>query len=249
MIRSIIIDDEHYGRLALKLALEKCCPDVEIIAICEGPEQGLKTIKSLQPDLVFLDVQMPNMTGFDLLQQLGPINFEVIFVTSHDQYAIKAIKFSALDYLLKPVDEDDLMQAVNKAKEHMQQTGSAYRYQSVLNNIHYRSGKIDKLAVPTLEGIDFYKTDDIIYCQADGNYTALFLTNHQKKLISKNLKDFENLLTGSGFCRVHNSFLINMQHIQKYIKGEGGYVVLTDEHHVDISRRRKESFLGMLDKI
>ncbi|MGI9541841.1 MAG: LytR/AlgR family response regulator transcription factor [Cyclobacteriaceae bacterium] len=249
MIRAVIIDDEHYGRQALQKALGQYCQDVEIMDACESPEQGLECIKRLKPDLVFLDIEMPKISGFDLLQQLAPIDFEVIFVTSYDQYAIKAIKFSALDYLLKPVDVDDLMHAVNKAKGHMRTTGGAYRYQSVLNNIHYKSGRIERLAVPTLEGIDFFNTDDIIYCHADGNYTTLYLTNQQEEVISKNLKDFENLLSGSGFCRVHNSSLINMQHVQKYIKGEGGYVLLTDDHHVDISRRRKDIFLGMLDKV
>lgn len=249
MIRAVIIDDEHYGRQALQKALSKYCLDVEILEICESPEQGLACIKRLQPDLVFLDVEMPKMSGFDLLQQLTPFNFEVIFVTSYDQYAIKAIKFSALDYLLKPVDVDDLMHAVKKAKERIQRGGGAHHYQSMLNNINFKTGKIEKLAVPTLEGIDFFKIDDIIYCKADGNYTTLYLTNKQEEVISKNLKDFENLLSGSGFCRVHNSYLINMQHVQKYIKGEGGYVMLSEDHHVDISRRRKDVFLGLLDKI
>ena len=249
MIRSVIIDDEHYGREAIRAAVAKYCPEVEILQVCEEPLEGIKAIKHHKPDLIFLDVEMPGMSGFDLLQELSPVSFEVIFVTSYDQYAIKAIKFSALDYLLKPVDVDDLMHAVQKAKEHMQAGNSAHRFQSVLNNIHYRAGKIEKLAVPSLEGIDFFKTDEIIYCKADGNYTTLYLTEKREQLISKNLKDFENLLFDSGFCRVHHSSLINMKHIQKYIKGEGGYVILTDDHHVDISRRKKEEFLSLLDKI
>lgn len=249
MIKAIIIDDEHYGCQALKVALEQYCLDVDVVAICEDPELGIEAIQNHKPDLVFLDVQMPNMSGFDVLKQLAPINFEVIFVSSYDQYAIKAIKFSALDYLLKPVDVDDLIQAVKKAQERMQNAGQDYRYQSIINNIQHQSGKIEKLAVPTMEGIEFFNISDIIYCQADRNYTNLYLTNHQKHLISKNLKDFENLLSSSGFCRVHNSSLINMNHVKKYIKGEGGYVLLTDNHHVDIARRRKESFLNLLDKI
>ncbi len=249
MIKTIIIDDEHYGRQSLQQALEKYCPEVEILQICESPEVGITAIKKLKPDLVFLDVQMPNMSGFDVLQKLSPIDFEVIFVTSYDQYAIKAIKFSAIDYLLKPLDVDDLIHAVQRTKENLQKNGKAQRYQSVLHNINHASGKIEKLAVPTLDGIDFFETDDIIYCEADGSYTTLYFSGHQKQVISKNLKDFENLLTGSGFCRVHNSHLINMGHVQKYIKGDGGYVILTDDHHVDISRRKKDVFLGMLDKI
>ncbi|SDE24098.1 two component transcriptional regulator, LytTR family [Pricia antarctica] len=249
MIKTLIIDDEHYGRQSLQQALKQYCPEVEILQICESPEAGIKAIAELKPDLVFLDVQMPNMSGFDVLQKLSPIEFEVIFVTSYDQYAIKAIKFSAIDYLLKPLDVDDLIHAVKRTKENLQKNGKRQRYQSVLHNINYTSGKIEKLAVPTLDGIDFFRTNDIIYCEADGSYTTLYLSGHQKQVISKNLKDFENLLTGSGFCRVHNSHLINMGHIQKYFKGDGGYVIMTDDHHVDISRRRKDAFLGMLNRV
>ncbi len=249
MINAIIIDDEADGRETLRMAIEKYCPEVSVLGVCATPEEGLAAIRNQKPDLVFLDVQMPHMSGFDLLQQLLPLSFEVIFVTAHDQYAIKAIRFSALDYLLKPVDIDDLMHAVKKAEERLQHKNSAYQYQSVVNNIQIRSGKIEKLAVPSLEGIDFFNTDDIIFCQADGNYTNLFLTNKKSKLISRNLKDFESLLAGSGFCRVHHSYLINMKHIKKYVKGEGGYVILSHDHHVDISRRKKEEFLKMLDRL
>ncbi|MEK6480560.1 LytTR family DNA-binding domain-containing protein [Catalinimonas sp. 4WD22] len=249
MIRAILIDDETDAREALSIAIEKYCPEVAILGVYDHPQKGLTAIQELQPDLVFLDVQMPHMSGFDLLQQASPLSFEVIFVTAHDQYAIKAIRFSALDYLLKPVDVDDLMHAVAKVKERLLQKNSAPQYQSVLNNIQYRSRKIDRLAVPTLEGIEFFETDDIIYCQADGNYTRLFLKDSLSRLISKNLKDFESLLASSGFCRVHHSSLINMKHIRKYVKGEGGYVILTDNHHVDISRRKKEEFLGLLNKL
>lgn len=249
MIHTLIIDDEADGRDTLKMAIQKYCPEVSIQGIYETPEEGMAAIHNLKPDLIFLDVQMPHMSGFDLLQQLFPLSFEVIFVTAHDQYAIKAIRFSALDYLLKPVDIDDLIHAVKKAEERLQYKNSRFQYQSVLNNIQFKSGKVEKLAVPSFEGIDFFNTDDIIYCQADGNYTKLFLKNKQTHLISKNLKDFESLLATSGFCRVHHSSLINMKHIQKYVKGEGGYVILTDNYHVDISRRKKEEFLNMLDKL
>lgn len=249
MLRALLIDDESDAREALKLAIEKYCPEVSLLGVYDKPEQGLAAIREQQPELVFLDIQMPHMSGFDLLQQVSPPSFEVIFVTAHDQYAIKAIRFSALDYLLKPVDVDDLMQAVRRVQARLQQKNREQQYQSVLNNIRYQSGKIERLAVPTLEGIEFFNTDDIIYCQADGNYTRLQLTHKQSRLISKNLKDFETLLSESGFCRVHHSSLINLHHIQKYVKGEGGYVVLTDGYHVDISRRKKEEFLKLLHKI
>lgn len=249
MIRAIIIDDEENGREGLRLTLKKYCPEIIVEHICESPEHGVEVIKSSKPDLVFLDIQMPNMSGFDLLQQVAPVNFEVIFVTAHDQYAIKAIKFSALDYLLKPIDVDDLMQAVKKVKERLTVEPNTFRYQSILNNIQYKSREIEKLAVPTLEGIDFFETHEIIFCKADGNYTVLFFKGNTNKIVSRNLKDFESLLTEPAFCRVHNGALINMKHIQKYVKGEGGYVILTEGHKVDISRRKKESFLLLLNRI
>ena len=249
MITAAILDDEVDGREAVQLAIEKYCPEVNITGIYSTPAAGIAGIRELRPDLVFLDVQMPQMSGFDVLQELSPISFEVIFVSAYDQYAIKAIKFSALDYLLKPVDVDDLLQAIKKVKERLTQKGSSYQYQSVLNNIQSKSGKIEKLAIPSSNGIDFFNSGDIIYCRADGSYTTLILKDKQSCLVSKNLKDFEQLLGESGFCRVHHSYLINLAHVQKYIKGEGGYVLLTEGHHVDISRRKKDEFLGLLDKL
>lgn len=249
MITALIIDDESDGRDALKLVLRKYCPEIQILGVCETPQDGIKAIQDLKPDLVFLDIQMSGMSGFDVLQQVSPVNFEVIFVSAHDQYAIKAIKFSALDYLLKPVDVDDLNHALQKVKERLRNKSNVHQYQSVLNNIKYRSEKIKKLAVPSLEGIDFFDIDDIIYCKAEGSYTTLYLVNKQSKITSRNLKDFENFLVDSGFCRVHHSFLINMKHVQRYVKGEGGYVVLSENHHVDISRRKKEEFLALLDRL
>lgn len=249
MITAVIIDDEADGRDAIELAIKRYCPEVTVEGVYATPELGIKGIRQLKPSLVFLDVQMPQMSGFDVLQQLSPISFEVIFVSAYDRYAIKAIKFSVLDYLLKPVDVDDLIQAINKVKERLHNKNNSYQYQSVLNNVQSRGGKIEKLAIPSLDGIDFFNTEDIIYCRADGSYTTIFLKGKQNCLVSKNLKDFENLLTESGFCRVHHSFLINLRHVQKYIKGEGGYVLLTDGHHVDISRRKKDEFLALLDTI
>jgi len=248
-IRTLIIDDEEDAREALRLSIEHYCPNLELLTTCDSAEAGLQAIHQNEPDLIFLDIQMPRLSGFDLLQQVASIPFEVIFVTAHDHYAIKAIRFSALDYLLKPVDVDDLMQAVRRAEQRIHQNERKYQYQSLVHNSQFTPGNIDRLAVPSADGIEFLDPNDIVYCQADGNYTTLYLTNRDKKLISKNLKDFECLLADSGFCRVHHSSLINLKHIQKYIKGEGGYVILTDNHHVDISRRKKEVFLGMLDKI
>ena len=249
MIRSLIIDDEEDAREALRLTVAQYCPEVDILAVCPSPEAGIEAIQTLQPELVFLDIQMPRLSGFELLQQLSPVNFEVIFATAHDHYAIKAIRFSALDYLLKPVDIDDLIHAVGKVQERLQQKGSTFQYQSVLNNVQYRTQKIERLAIPTLEGVTLFRTEDIIYCQADGNYTKLFLRDQSYQLVTRNLKDFESLLAESGFYRVHRASLINLSHVREYVKGEGGYVILTDNHHVDVSRRNKEEFLGQLNRL
>jgi two-component system LytT family response regulator len=249
MIRAIIIDDEYHGRQSLQNALQKYCPTIDIVAFCESAEQGISSIQSNAPDLVFLDIQMPTMSGFDLLQQLTPISFEVIFITSYDQYAVKAFKFSALDYLLKPINIDELKQAVAKVEKRNSAISIMNRFESLLNNIHFEAGKIEKVAVPTHDGIDFFHSEDIIFCQADGSYTTLYLTNKKKEIVTRTLKDFDNLLSSSGFCRVHNSTLVNLKHVTKYIKGEGGYVIMTEGHHVDISRRKKEEFLNLLDKI
>jgi two-component system, LytTR family, response regulator len=249
MIKSIIIDDEEDSRKTLNILLGSYFPEIKISRICDSAAEGLEAIKSIQPDLVFLDIQMPQMSGFDLLKQASPVSFEVIFITAHDQYAIKAIRFSALDYLLKPIDVDDLRNAIDRAKERLTQKNSLQNYQSVIQNVQHKDGKIEKLAVPTFEGIAFFNTDEIIYCKAEGSYTNLILKGKPEKLISRNLKDFENILANSGFCRVHHSYLINLKHVEKYIRGEGGYVMMTDNHHVDISRRRKDEFLNMLARL
>jgi two-component system LytT family response regulator len=248
MINAILVDDEATSLEALKIRIEKYCPNVVIKGTYSSASHAVNAIKEIKPDLVFLDVQMPEMSGFDVLQQASPINFEVIFVSAYDQYAIKAIKFSALDYLLKPVDVDELIHAVEKVTERLNNKSNAFQYQSVVNNIQLRSGKIERIAVPTLDGIDFFDTRNIIYCKAEGSYTTLMLRDNQREIVSKNLVDFENLLVESGFCRVHHSYLINLDHVQKYVKGEGGYVILTDNHRADISRRKKEEFLALLNR-
>ena len=249
-IRTIIIDDEEGGRKSLSLIIEKYFPEIELIDICSSAEKGLASIQSNDPDLVFLDIQMPHMSGFDLLKKLAPVSFAVIFVSAHDQYAIKAIRFSALDYLLKPVDLDDIRGAVERVKEKIESYSvSSFQYESVIANVQENSGYIERIAVPTLEGVDLYYTKDIICCKAEGSYTVLVFTGKKSKVISRNLKDFENMLSETGFCRVHHSCLINMSHVQKYVKGDGGYVVMSEDHVVDISRRRKDDFLNQLNKV
>ena len=247
MIRSIIIDDEQSAREGLRIILKKYCPDIDIVASCEKPEIGLEKVKELKPDLVFLDVQMPRLSGFDLLEKIGEINFEVIFITSYDKYAIKAIKFSALDYLLKPIDIDDLVQAVEKINE--KQHKEVANYKSLLANMKNRSEKLTRLAIPTENEIVMQDLKDIIYCLADGSYCTIYLVDDKKITVSKMLKDFENILPENDFCRIHHSSLVNMAHVVKYVRGEGGYVVMTGGVHLDVSRRKKEGFIQLLNKV
>jgi two-component system LytT family response regulator len=249
MITALIIDDETDGRESLSMALAAYCPDIDLKGVYGNPEEGIAAIKNERPDLLFLDVQMPHMSGFDVLQKLSPVDFQVIFVSAHDRYAIKAIKFSALDYLLKPVDIDDLIHAVQKVKEKVEAKDRHHQYQAVLHNIRQKSERIERIAIPTVDGIDFFNTGEIIFCRAEGNYTTLILQDKHSCVVSRNLKDFENLLGDSGFCRVHHSYLVNLAHVKRYVRGEGGYVILSGDHHVDISRRKKDEFLALLDKL
>ncbi|MEO0470808.1 MAG: LytTR family DNA-binding domain-containing protein [Bacteroidota bacterium] len=248
MIRSIIIDDEEDARESLRLSLQKFCPQVEIIASCDGPIKGIDAIEQADPDLIFLDVQMPHMSGFDLLGKFPEARFQTIFVTAHDKYAIRAIRFSALDYLMKPVDIDELVSAVGRV-EIAREGQIAPPYQDVLHNVKHRLGKDGKLAVPVAEGMVFLDIQDIIYCQAEGSYTRLFLDQKKDLLVSKSLKDFESILSPRTYCRVHHSNLINLNQVARYVRGEGGYVIMRNGDHVDISRRKKEEFMRLIARI
>lgn len=247
-IKAIIIDDEQDAREALRLAIQRFCMEVEVVASCSSVSSGIQAIQKQQPDLVFLDIQMPYQSGFDLLEALEVIRFEVIFVTAYEQYALRAIKFSALDYLLKPVDIDELARAIERVVERRLQA-SQHQYQAAAANLKYQAQKINKLAIPALDGILFLPINDIIFCQADGNYTHLMLQGGKRHLVCKKLKDFEGVLSHANFCRVHHSALINVQHIEKYVRGEGGYVIMKEGHHVDVSRRKKEALLSLFASI
>ncbi len=247
MVRAIIIDDEEDAREVLSLSLKKFCPDVEVVAMCPSPEDGLEKISTLAPSLVFLDVQMPNMSGFDLLAKVSDINFEIIFVTAFDRYAIKAIRFSALDYLLKPIEVDELVSAIERVKQ--KQKSTSVHYRSLLNNIKYGDEKLTRLAIPSDNEIILQKLEEIVYCEADGSYTVLHLSGNKIITVSKNLKEFANMLPESDFCRIHHSTIVNMAHVIKYIKGKGGYVIITGGDHLNVSHRKKEGFIKLLQKI
>lgn len=244
-MRAILIDDDQRNLHSLRDKLIKHCSTVEVIALCESGEEGIKSIEALQPDLVFLDIEMPVMNGFLMLQQLNRRNFQLIFVTAYDSYAIKAIKFSALDYLVKPVEVDDLKAAVTRAKEMRHQQFSNIQFDVLLEHLHKKNSR---LAIPTGEGLQFISIDDILYLEASANYTTIYLTN-SKILVSRTLKDYEDLLPSSTFIRIHHSFIVNKNAIEKYIKGDGGQVVLKNGAVLDVSKRKKIDFLQAINRL
>lgn len=247
ILKAIIIDDEARSRKALQLALNDYCPSVQITAIAETPEKGIEAIINNNPDIVFLDVQMPGMSGFDLLSHFPEINFDIVFITAHDHYAIKAIRFSALDYLLKPIQVDELMAAVKKAEEKKNNRHTNWQYKSLYENVRNSHNASGSIAVPTGDGLLFIKTQNIIRCEAEGNYVIIYQAGKEKMLITKTLGDIESMLDAKEFFRVHNSHLVNLTHIKKYVKGDGGYVIMTDNSTVDVARRKKEEFMQMLN--
>ncbi len=243
MLTAIIIDDESSSRNALRQKLTKYCAQVAIIAECESGEEGIKKIEETRPDIVFLDVEMPRMNGFTMLHQLRNRDFELIFITAYDHYAIKAIKFSALDYLVKPVEVDDLKIAVDKASEKRMQSGNNDRLELLLQNLMNEKKEHQRIAIPSMEGLQFIEMSDIIYLEAHSNYTIIFLKNSYKLTVSKTLKDFEELLPLSIFIRIHHSHIINKNAVEKYIRGDGGQVLMNNHVTLDVARRKKEEFL------
>jgi len=243
-IKAIIVDDETFCCESLAVLLNNYCPQVQIVDICHSGSSALKSIREKQPDLLFLDIEMPQMNGFDLLEKLSTINFELIFTTSYDQYAIKAIRFSALDYLLKPIDREELQKAVNKVSHRLHHP-VPLQLEILLQKLK-RPASIQKIALPTMEGLQMIPVDSIISCSSDSNYTIFFLKDKQKLIASRTLKEIDEMLSDYNFLRVHHSYLVNLSEVNKYIKGEGGYLVMSDGSNIDVSRSKKEMLLKKL---
>ena len=239
MINAIIIDDEPYCVEVLTTLLQKYCPEVAVLATCASGEEGLKAIRQHKPDLVFLDVEMPHMNGFQMLEALPAVDFDLIFTTSYDQYAIKAIRFSALDYLLKPIDREELQRAVEKSARRAP-APLTQQLELLLQKINQPATRVNKVAMPTMEGLQMITVADIISCASDSNYTVVQLKGKQKLVVSRTLKEIEELLEEHSFVRVHHSYLANLNEVTKYVKGEGGYLVMSDGSHIDVSRSRKD---------
>ncbi len=247
MIKAIIIDDEVHCIDTLSMLLADYCPEVDVVDKCMSAKKGLEAIEELKPELVFLDIEMPVMNGFEFLEQFNAIPFSVIFTTSYDQYAIKAIRFSALDYLLKPIDPKELITAVQKVQEKKMHP-SPEQFRMLMDQVHNKGNKITRVAVPTSEGFELILAEEIIYCEANDNYTHLFLKNKRKLIACRTLKEVEEQLTDfASFIRVHHSYMVNLNEVNKYVRGEGGYLIMSDSTTVNVSRSRKDALMRLFE--
>ncbi|PSL49378.1 LytTR family two component transcriptional regulator [Chitinophaga niastensis] len=248
-MRAIIVDDEKHSRDVLRIMLEKYCPHVSVQAACSNGTSALEAIIKQQPELLFLDVEMPGLDGFQVLEACTNHSFAVIFTTAYDHYALKAIHHSALDYLLKPIDGKELMEAVEKAGT-QSVSNSAAKVEDLLQYLYLQLHQDERLAFPTIDGLRMVSVKDIIYCESTATKTTIHLQMQEKPvLVCRNMKEMEELLCNKGFFRVHNSFLINLSFMDKYIKGDGGEIIMCDGYSVPVSREKKQDFLLRIEHL
>lgn len=248
VLRTILIDDEVLMRRTIEKMVREHCPEIRLVAQANSVSSGVTAVKRHHPDLVLLDIRMDDGTGFDLLRQLEPVDFKVIFITAYDEYAIRAIRFSALDYLLKPVDPEDLRQAVKKAEKLVVKELNAQL--SVLSeNIQQGNASLKKIILKTYDAVHLVRVQYIVYCESDENYTTFHLADSSTIITSRTLKEYEEMLCDTGFFRVHKSYLINLSWFTRFEKTEGGSVVLNNSVRVPVSSRKRELLLEMLDRI
>jgi two-component system, LytTR family, response regulator len=248
MLRTLIVDDEDHMRDSLTRLLAKHCPQVDVAGEANDVSSGIKAINAVHPDLVLLDIQMGDGTGFDLLNSLPVIDFKVIFITAYDHYALQAFRFSAVDYLLKPVNPEMLAEAVERAGQLIQEHHNI-QMQALQENLRNIKLQEKKIILKTTDNIYLLGLKDIICCESDNNYTGIFTSDGKKILISKTLKEYDTLLTGCGFYRVHKSFLINLAHIQRFEKQDGGFIVLTNDMKIPVASRKRDEMLELLEKM
>lgn len=246
MIKAIIVEDEKMSRETLRRLLEKYCPTVEVVAEADGYRKGIEEIRKHHPDVIFLDIQMPDGSGFRLLEELDDIDFEIIFTTAFDQFAIKAIKFSALDYLLKPIIPQDLTEAIIRVEKKKAEKARKKNLEVSPENQTIQDEKSQKIILSTSEMIHVISIDDIIRCESDNYYTYFYFTDGRKLLVSKTLKENEELLSQHNFIRPHKSHLVNVKYIKSYIRQDGGYILMTDDTRIPVSRRKKDKIMDII---
>lgn len=248
MIKAVIIDDERPSIDTLKWKLENYCPEVAVEAAFHNPAEGVDFLKKNETDLLFLDIEMPMLNGFDVLEELGrDVSFDIIFTTAYDNFGIQAVKFSALDYLLKPVQNKELKEAIEKHLRKSQRRVPSEQIDNLLSNVQAeRRGKRVRVALASKESIEFVDPNDIVLCIASSNYTEVYLTSGVKRLISKTLKEFEDLLTPYDFFRPHHSHLVNLNRVREFIRGDGGYLILENRMQVAVSKSKREELLTLL---
>lgn len=246
MLTCIIVDDEFKSRESLKALIENyCAEDISVSAVCQNATEAIEAIYKIKPDILFLDIQLQRETGFDILEKLDKIDFEVIFTTAYSEFAIKAFKFSAIDYLLKPIDIAELKKAISKVQKRAA-TDLSERMAQLAISLKGNTNRSGKIAIPSSDGLVFVSVGSIVYCEASGNYTNIHMDDSRKFIVSRTLKEYEDLLTDQDFFRIHNSYLVNLNAIKKYIRGDGGQVVMCNETTLDVSKAKKKPFL---DKI
>ncbi|WP_293890964.1 LytTR family DNA-binding domain-containing protein [Flavobacterium sp.] len=250
MITAILIDDDKHLRKGLKALLERYTDDIAIIGEAESVKTGIVTIEKLKPQVIFLDIHLSDGTGFDILERIAlnnnKANAHIVFITAHEQYAVKAFKFSALDFILKPVDPEELQHTINKIKQVASKSNSFEHIDLLLENIRKKVDNFKRIALSTSDGIHLFEVSDIIRCEAKVNYTEFFIKNHKPVLISRTLKEYEELLTEHGFERVHQSHLINLSYLKSYIKSDGGYVIMADNTNIPIAQSKKEKLQELI---
>lgn len=247
MVRTILVDDEPRGLNTLKKLLQEYCPEVRVVAECLDAESARDKIELLEPQLAFLDISLPGKTSFDLLGEMDKVNFEIIFVTAHNEYTLQAFHYSAVDYLMKPIDEDLLLDAVRRAEKRIAISSINNNVSALLHNLQkIQAPQEMKLCIPSLKGFQVVDLKDILYCEASSSYTNFYFADKHSICTAKTIHEYEELLEDAGFVRIHKSYLVNLLHVKEYLRGEGGSLILSNGKEVEVARRKKDIFLSRM---
>ncbi len=250
MITAVLIDDDKHLREGLKALLQRYTNQINIVGEAESVKSGVEILELMQPQVIFLDIHLSDGTGFDILEQLkGKTTAHIVFITAHEQYALKAFKFSALDFILKPVDPEELQNTIIKIKEVVGKSNSFEHIDLLLENIRKKVDNFKRIALSTSDGIHLFEVTDIIRCESKGNYTEFFIKNHKPVLISRTLKEYEEILSEHGFERIHQSHLINLSYLKSYIKSDGGYVIMADNTNIPLAQSKKEKLQELIKSL